>query len=60
MVNWLDLGIPQTEFDMQERVFSWVVVGLVVIMFGSCVKSMGECQYAKAQEESELIHQYCM
>jgi hypothetical protein len=45
---------------MQERVFSWVVVVFVVVMFGSCVKSMGQCQYAKAQEESELIHKYCM
>jgi hypothetical protein len=32
----------------------------VVVMSGSCVKSMGQCQYAKAQEESELIHKYCM
>jgi hypothetical protein len=45
---------------MQERVFSWVVVGFMVFMFGSCVKSMGDCQYAKAQEESELIQKNCM
>ena len=45
---------------MQERVFGWVVVVFVVFMFGSCVKMVGQCQYAKAQEESELIQKNCM